>query len=38
MQADVAVLAIGYKLGVPFLPEAWRANWSIPTGNTGSTG
>jgi dimethylaniline monooxygenase (N-oxide forming) len=23
--ADVAVLAIGYKLGVPFLPEAFRA-------------
>src|SRR5690349_24056891 len=24
VQADVAVLAIGYKLGVPFLPEAYR--------------
>jgi len=23
--ADVAVLAIGYKLGVPFLPETYRA-------------
>ena len=22
VQADVAVLAIGYKLGVPFLPQA----------------
>ena len=25
MQADVAVLAIGYKLGVPFLPDAYRS-------------
>jgi dimethylaniline monooxygenase (N-oxide forming) len=25
VQADVAVLAIGYKLGVPFLPEPYRA-------------
>jgi cation diffusion facilitator CzcD-associated flavoprotein CzcO len=25
VEADVAVLAIGYKLGVPFLPEALRA-------------
>ena len=25
VEADLAVLAIGYKLGVPFLPEAWRA-------------
>jgi dimethylaniline monooxygenase (N-oxide forming) len=24
IEADVAVLAIGYKLGVPFLPEAYR--------------
>jgi dimethylaniline monooxygenase (N-oxide forming) len=25
LPADIAVLAIGYKLGVPFLPEAYRA-------------
>lgn len=25
VEADVAVLAIGYKLGVPFLPEAYRS-------------
>jgi cation diffusion facilitator CzcD-associated flavoprotein CzcO len=24
VEADIAVLAIGYKLGVPFLPEAYR--------------
>jgi dimethylaniline monooxygenase (N-oxide forming) len=30
--ADVAVLAIGYKLGVPFLPEAYRAKLVEPDG------
>ena len=25
VQADLAVLAIGYKLGVPFLPDSWRS-------------
>jgi cation diffusion facilitator CzcD-associated flavoprotein CzcO len=30
--ADVAVLAIGYKLGVPFLPEAARAKLVDPDG------
>lgn len=34
--ADVAVLAIGYKLGVPFLPAAYQANWSMRMGSTGS--
>jgi dimethylaniline monooxygenase (N-oxide forming) len=30
--ADVAVLAIGYKLGVPFLPEAYRSRLVDPDG------
>jgi cation diffusion facilitator CzcD-associated flavoprotein CzcO len=30
--ADVAVLAIGYKLGVPFLPEAYRNKLVDPDG------
>lgn len=30
--ADIAVLAIGYKLGVPFLPEAYRAKLVDPDG------
>jgi len=30
--ADVAVLAIGYKLGVPFLPESYRAKLVEPDG------
>ncbi len=30
--ADIAVLAIGYKLGVPFLPEAYRAKLIDPDG------
>jgi cation diffusion facilitator CzcD-associated flavoprotein CzcO len=30
--ADIAVLAIGYKLGVPFLPEAYRARLVDPDG------
>ncbi len=29
---DVAVLAIGYKLGVPFLPEAYRSKLVDPDG------
>ena len=32
VQADVAVLAIGYKLGVPFLPQAWRDRLVHPDG------
>ena len=32
VQADVAVLAIGYKLGVPFLPQAWRDRLVDPDG------
>ena len=32
VSADVAVLAIGYKLGVPFLPEAYRAKLVDPDG------
>src|SRR4029453_19616027 len=31
-QADVAVLAIGYKLGVPFLPQANREKLVDPDG------
>ena len=38
VQADVAVLAIGYKLGVPFLPQRTVKSSSIPTGNTGCIG
>jgi dimethylaniline monooxygenase (N-oxide forming) len=30
--ADIAVLAIGYKLGVPFLPEAYRSKLIDPDG------
>jgi cation diffusion facilitator CzcD-associated flavoprotein CzcO len=30
--ADIAVLAIGYKLGVPFLPETYRAKLVEPDG------
>ncbi|WP_454630127.1 flavin-containing monooxygenase [Bradyrhizobium cenepequi] len=30
--ADVAVLAIGYKLGVPFLPESYRSKLVEPDG------
>ena len=30
--ADIAVLAIGYKLGVPFLPEAYRTKLVDPDG------
>ena len=30
--ADVAVLAIGYKLGVPFLPETYRSKLVDPDG------
>src|SRR6266852_2202780 len=30
--ADIAVLAIGYKLGVPFLPEAYRNKLVDPDG------
>src|SRR6476661_4085466 len=32
VQADVAVLAIGYKLGVPFLPQAYRDRLVEPDG------
>ncbi len=32
VQADVAVLAIGYKLGVPFLPQAYREKLVDPDG------
>ena len=32
VSADVAVLAIGYKLGVPFLPEKYRAKLVDPDG------
>jgi cation diffusion facilitator CzcD-associated flavoprotein CzcO len=32
VRADIAVLAIGYKLGVPFLPEADRAKLVDPDG------
>ena len=32
VQADIAVLAIGYKLGVPFLPEAYRDKLVDPDG------
>ena len=32
VQADVAVLAIGYKLGVPFLPQAYRDKLVDPDG------
>src|SRR4029450_8502913 len=30
VNADIAVLAIGYKLGVPFLPDALRAKLVDP--------
>ena len=30
--ADVAILAIGFKLGVPFLPEAYRNKLVEPDG------
>ena len=32
VDADIAVLAIGYKLGVPFLPERYRAKLVDPDG------
>jgi hypothetical protein len=32
VSADIAVLAIGYKLGVPFLPEAYRVKLVDPDG------
>jgi dimethylaniline monooxygenase (N-oxide forming) len=32
VSADIAVLAIGYKLGVPFLPETFRAKLVDPDG------
>jgi hypothetical protein len=32
VEADVAVLAIGYKLGVPFLPESYRSKLVEPDG------
>ena len=32
VKADVAVLAIGYKLGVPFLPQAYREKLVDPDG------
>jgi dimethylaniline monooxygenase (N-oxide forming) len=32
MKADIALLAIGYKLGVPFLPEAYRNKLVDPDG------
>jgi dimethylaniline monooxygenase (N-oxide forming) len=32
VNADIAVLAIGYKLGVPFLPDAFRAKLVDPDG------
>jgi hypothetical protein len=32
VNADIAVLAIGYKLGVPFLPEAYRTRLVEPDG------
>jgi cation diffusion facilitator CzcD-associated flavoprotein CzcO len=32
VSADIAVLAIGYKLGVPFLPEVFRAKLVDPDG------
>src|SRR6266566_2146607 len=32
VSADIAVLAIGYKLGVPFLPEPYRAKLVEPDG------
>jgi cation diffusion facilitator CzcD-associated flavoprotein CzcO len=32
VEADVAVLAIGYKLGVPFLPQAYRDKLVEPDG------
>ena len=32
VSADIAVLAIGYKLGVPFLPEAYRRKLVDPDG------
>src|SRR5882724_4907233 len=32
VKADIAVLAIGYKLGVPFLSEAYRAKLVEPDG------
>ena len=35
--ADIALLAIGFKLGVPFLPEAYRNKLVEPTANIGCT-
>ena len=35
--ADVALLAIGFKLGVPFLPEAYRSKLVESTANIGCT-
>jgi hypothetical protein len=32
IEADLAVLAIGYKLGVPFLPEPYRSKLVDPDG------
>ena len=32
VEADIAVLAIGYKLGVPFLPQAYRDKLVDPDG------
>ena len=32
MAADIAILAIGFKLGVPFLPEAYRNKLVEPDG------
>ncbi len=32
VKADIAVLAIGYKLGVPFLPEVYRNKLVDPDG------
>ena len=37
VDADIAILAIGFKLGVPFLPDAYRNNSSKRTGSTGCT-
>lgn len=32
LAADIAILAIGFKLGVPFLPEPWRSRLVQPDG------
>jgi hypothetical protein len=37
VETDIAVLAIGYKLGVPFLPAAYRAKLVDPDGQYRST-